>query len=270
MNKPKRFYLEGSFGQIHCRGVFPSQAKKSGIVCCHMSPKSGKSFEDILPHLAKDRFAVALDYPGYGESDPPPEHPHVTVEDYASAVWEVVDGLTAETVHLMGYHTGSMVSVEAAAQRRTQVKSIINISAPIFTDEEQQQLHQEYSPIPLDEEGTRFKIMWERVMYHRGPGMTLEMAAASYAENFRGGENYEFGHRAAFNYANTYAKRLGAETLPILVMNPKDDCYEQSRRADELLQNGKRVDYPQWGHGFLSANAAEAAKEVLNFLEEND
>ena len=270
MKKPKRFYLEGSFGQLHCRGVFPSDTKKSPIICCHMSPKSSKSFEEILPHLAKNRFAAALDYPGYGESDPPPDNPPVTVEDYAHAVWEVVDGLTSEPVHLVGYHTGSMVSVEAAVQRPVQVKSLINISAPVFTEEEQQRLHQEFAPIPLDEEGTRFKIMWERVMFHRGPGMTLEMAAESYAENFRGGENYEFGHRAAFNYANTYKERLRSVSHPILIMNPKDDCYEQSLRADELLQNGKRVDYPDWGHGFLSAYAQDAAKEILNFVEEND
>ncbi len=270
MKKPKRFYLEGSFGQLHCRGVFPNETKHSPIICCHMSPKSSKSFDDLLPHLGENRFAVALDYPGYGESDPPPENPPVTVQDYANAVWEVVDALTAEPVHLLGYHTGSMVAVEAASQRSSQVKSVINISAPVFTDEEQERLHREYSPLPLDEEGSRFKIMWERVMFHRGPGMTLEMAAASYAENFRGGENYEFGHRAAFNYANAYQEKLQTMEQPLLVMNPNDDCYEQSRRADALMRNGRRKDYPDWGHGFLNAFAKDAAEEIIDFIKEWD
>lgn len=270
MRKVKRFYVEGSFGQIHCRGVFPDKPGQAGVVCCHMSPKSSQSYNDLLPYLAKDRFSVALDYPGYGESDPPPPEPHVRVEDYANAVWEVVDALTPTPVHLVGYHTGSMVAIEAAHQRPQQTISVINISAPVFTDEEQKRLHQEYAPIPLDEAGTRFKIMWERVLHHRGPNMTLEMAAQSYAENFRGGENYEYGHRAAFNYANTYRERLAQIEQPLLVINPNDDCYEQSKRADELMKNGRRLDRLDWGHGFLHANAQEAAQLITNFIRETE
>lgn len=268
--KTKRFYVEGSFGQIHCRGVFPEHASKSPVICCHMSPKSSRSFEQILPYLAQNRFAVAPDYPGYGESDPPPEEPPVSVMDYANAIWEVVDSLTAEPVHIMGYHTGSMVAVEAAYQRPKQVLSLINISAPVFTEEEQARLHKEFAPIPLDEAGTRFKIMWERVLFHRGPGMTLEMAAESYAENFRGGENYEHGHRAAFNYADTYITRLKQLEHRILIMNPKDDCYEQSKRSDSLVQRGERKDYLNWGHGFMNAYPAAAAKEMLDFFDDTD
>lgn len=50
-----------------------------------------------------------------------------------------------------------------------------------------------YRQIPLDEEGCAF-AMREAVVAHRGPGMTLEMVAASFAENLRGGENYKWGH----------------------------------------------------------------------------
>jgi pimeloyl-ACP methyl ester carboxylesterase len=232
-----------------------------------MSPKSGKTYQDVLPYIAVGRSVLAPDYPGHGESDLPPAEPQVTIQDFARSAWMVVDALDGGPVHLLGHHTGSMVAVEMAVQRPEQVVSIINISAPVFTEEEQEQFGSLYSPIPIDEAGTRFRVMWERVLQHRGPGMTLQMAAASFAENLRAGDDYEWGHRAAFAYAPTYNQRIGEIEHPLLVMNPNDDCHEQSLRADALMKNGQRIDFPQWGHGFLNAFPADAARAILDFVQ---
>ena len=269
MHRPpvRRRFIDGPFGQIHCRMVIPVDAERPPIVCLHMSPKSGKSYHDVLPFLADNRMALAPDYPGHGESDAPPADPHVSVEDFAASTWAVIDAVGGGPVHLLGYHTGSMVAVEAASQRPHDVVSIINIGAPVFTDAEQANLDAEYSPIPIDEEGSRFRIMWERVLQHRGPGMTLQMAAASFAENLRAGDDYEWGHRAAFAYAPTYKRKLAEIEHPILVINPDDDCFEQSKRADAIMRNGMRTDCLQWGHGFLNAFPADAATLILEFIE---
>jgi len=216
-----------------------------------------------MPHLANNRRVLAPDYPGYGESARPPAQPEVTIEDYATAVWHCVDELGTDSCHLVGYHTGSMVALAAARQRPNAIRSIVNISAPIFSADELTQLQQTYAPIPLDESGERFRIMWERILFHRGPGMTLEMAADSLAENLRGGEAYEWGHRAAFNFAGEYVELLRQLSAPLLVMNPNDDLAEHTRRVDQLMLNGKRVDFPDWGHGFLQAYPRQAA-EILN------
>ena len=263
----KRTFIDGPFGQLHCRLAVPRNALKPPIVCLHMSPKSGKSYHDVLGHLAVDRIALAPDYPGHGESDSPPAEPHVTIEDFAACAWTVVDAIGGGPVHLVGYHTGSMVAVEAAVQRPQLAMSIISISAPVFTDEEQARLNSEYAPIPIDEDGTRFRIMWDRVLHHRGPGMTLQMAAASFAENLRAGDDYEWGHLAAFAYAPSYNRRLGEIGQPILVINPADDCFEQTKRADALMRNGRRADFPHWGHGFLNAYPQEAAAVMLEFID---
>jgi pimeloyl-ACP methyl ester carboxylesterase len=235
-----------------------------------MSPKSGRSYHEILPYLARDRIALAPDYPGHGESALPPPEPHVTLEDFAASAWAVVDAIGGGPVHFVGYHTGSMVAVEAAYQRPDQVRSIVSISAPVFTEEEQERLDGAYAPIPIDEAGNRFRIMWERVLEHRGPGMTLQMAAASFAENLRAGDDYEWGHRAAFAYSPKYNERLGTIEQPVLVVNPDDDCYEQSKRADAIMRNGRRADFPQWGHGFLNAYPEDAARVILDFIQEHD
>jgi len=264
-----RSFTDGAHGQLHCRGVYPSDATGPPIVCLHMAPKSGRGFQQILPYLARGRAAIAPDYPGHGESALPPAEPHVSIADFADAVWRVVDDrVHRRPVHLVGYHTGSMVAIEAARQRPADVLGIVNIAAPVFSERELDALTDYFRPVPIDEAGTRFRIMWERIMKHRGPGMTLEMAADSMAENLRAGDAYEWGHEAAFAYARDYLENLSQTSQPVLVMNPKDDTFEATQRIDEYLKNGRRVDFPHWGHGFLNVWPADAARVMLDFFEE--
>lgn len=267
----RKSYTDGKFGQLHCRGVYPTDASKPPVVCLHMSPKSGRAFHDLLPCLAEDRAAIAPDYPGHGESDLPPADPHVTLEDFTETTWQVIDDRLGDgPVHLVGHHTGSMVAIEAARQRPDRVLGIVTIAAPVFTTEELATMVDYFKPIPIDEEGTRFRVMWERILYHRGPGMTLQMAADSMAENLRAGDAYEWGHEAAFAYAPKFVENLANTPQPILVMNPKDDTFEHTQRIDPHLKNGRRVDYPDWGHGFLNAYPEAVAREMLDFITEAD
>lgn len=268
----RRTFVDGPFGQLHCRIATPEHATRRPLLCLHMSPKSGRSYADILPWLARERIVIAPDYPGHGESDKPPAEPNVTVQDFANAAWACVDAVCAGPVHMLGYHTGSMVAVEAAVQRPNDVISVVSISAPLFSDDELASLSKYFEPIPIDKQGNRFRIMWERVLEHSGPGMTLQMAADSFAENLRAGDDYEWGHRAAFAYGREYRDRLAEVNQPVFVMNPKDDCYEVSKRADTIMRNGERRDYLNWGHGFLSVFAEAAAEDILAFIDqvEND
>ena len=261
----KRTFVDGKFGQLHCRIAHNNSSAARPVVCLHMSPKSSWLFADLLGPLSAKRTALAPDYPGHGESALPPADPHVTLEDYAREVWTTIDALLDTPVHLVGSHTGAMVAVEAAHQRPNDVVSIVSHSAPILTDEEAAQFEKRYGPIPLDDAGTRFKILWERVHHHRGPNMPLTLCAESFAENLRAGDAYEWGHRAAFAYAATYRERLAQTTQPILLLNPNDDMHEHSKRADALMQNGQRLDKLDWGHGFFSVHAQETADLINDF-----
>ena len=240
------------------------------IVCLHMSPKSGKNYQDVLPHLAGDRIAIAPDYPGHGESDPPPPEPQVSITDFADSTWAAVDALCDGPVHFVGYHTGSMVAVEAALQKPGKVRSIVAISAPIFDDHEIAEYSASFEPVPIDEAGTRFSVNWQRVVENRGPGVTLAMLADSFAENLRAGDDYEWGHRAAFAYAGGFGERIAAVDKPILVVNPADDCFDATKRSADLLRQGSYLEFTQWGHGFLNAYPDDAARVILNFVQEHD
>ena len=260
-------FVDGRFGQVHLRVARPEQADARPLVCLHMSPKSGWTFRNFMSAMAADRMVIAPDYPGFGESEPPPADPPVRIEDYAAAMWDTVKALDFTEVDLTGYHTGAMVAVEMAHQQPERVGRIVSISAPIITPDELTAFHSLYETVPLDAEGTRFLKMWRAVQAHAGPGMTLEMMAESFAENLRAGENYEWGHRAAFAYAPTYAEKLKSLPHRIAILNPADDLTEQTWRAEPLLRNGAIVPHPEWGHGFLDADTDAAVSEYRRLLD---
>ena len=262
----KRQFLDVESGQLHLR-VAGAASAKPAIVCLHLMPKSGRVFARLMPELAKDRLVLAPDYPGYGESDPYPEGINPSIPRYAGSMLEVIDHLGLERLSLVGHHTGAMVAAEIALRCPALVDKLVCISAPVFTEAEVADMQRAYAAVPLDEAGTRFRAMWERILNHRKPGVSLAMAAEAFAENLRGGERYEEGHQAAFAHSQAYAEALAKIEQPVLVMNVGDDLFEHSKRADELMRNGRRVDYPDWSHGFLDAWPREAAKAMLDFLD---
>ncbi len=262
----RRRFIDLAHGQLHFR-VAGHASSKPAILCLHMMPKSGRSFAEIMPHLAADRLVIAPDYPGYGESEHFGGEGTPSISDYADAVGDLIAHLELSKVNLFGYHTGSMVAVQLAHQYPRLINRVINVSAPIFTDDEISSFKKYYSPVGLDEAGTRFKTMWARILKYRGPGMTLEMAANSLAENLRGGERYEDGHYAAFSFSERYAELLERIEQPVLLMNLNDDLNEHTKRAVRHLNQGQLVEYPEWGHGFLDAFAQDVASVVLGFFD---
>ncbi|GAB5415122.1 MAG: hypothetical protein Cons2KO_27250 [Congregibacter sp.] len=276
MRTVKRGYTDLPNGQAHWRQVRPPSSpasaglttgEKTPVACLHMMPKSSRSFQKLLPELAINRCAIAPDLPGYGASDALDDTP--SVEGYAQWLWSFIDHTLGDetVVNLLGYHTGSMIAAEAAAQQPMRVERIVNVSAPVFSDAEARELEGFFQPIPLDDEGTRFRIMWERIMKFRGKGMTLEMAAASLSDNLLGGEDYEDGHRAAFAHSPRYAQLLGELPHRLLVMNIKDDLYAVTQRCEPLLKNGLLREYSDWENGFLESHPDAVGREVLSFFD---
>lgn len=61
-----------------------------------------------LDHFGKNRRALALDYPGYGESAP---LPHGTRDDFAAAALAAMDTLGIEKAHVCGLSLGGVIAI---------------------------------------------------------------------------------------------------------------------------------------------------------------
>ncbi|MBA2467526.1 MAG: alpha/beta fold hydrolase [Sphingomonas sp.] len=71
-----------------------------------------------LAHFGATRRALALDYPGYGESDPAPED--ASRDDFAAAIRAAMDALEIGRAHVCGLSLGGVIAIAMhhAAPRR--------------------------------------------------------------------------------------------------------------------------------------------------------
>lgn len=61
-----------------------------------------------LEHFGRDRPAIAIDYPGYGESAFVPD---ATRDDFARAAWAALDALGISNAHICGLSLGGVVAM---------------------------------------------------------------------------------------------------------------------------------------------------------------
>lgn len=263
----KRRYVDGRFGQIHLRVAQPiAEPTAPPLLCFHMSPNSSRIYQTFLESIGTDRLVVAPDTPGFGESDPP--HSQPSIEDYASAMTEVMDALGLDQVDVMGYHTGSETCVALALLRPNRVRKLVLTSAPIFSDEELQGFRDHYSKPELSEDGSHVAEKWRAYLHWAGPGWTPEHVAVQFADALRRPDTSWWGHNAAFDFP--MGDKLAEVTQPVLVLNPNDDLVEQTRRADGLMQNGRIHELPDWGHGYLDVHTSAVCALIRAFLDDED
>lgn len=263
----RKGYVDGRFGQIHYRVAQPEKdTDRTPLLCFHMSPYSSIIYERFLAEMGKDRLAIAMDTPGFGESDSSPEMP--SISDYAGTALDLIKAFDLPTVDLMGYHTGSKVAVETAIQAPDKINRVVMVSAPLWTPEELAEVKALYGAEPLSEDGSHVQKWWQSAVHWSMEGRSLEDIGRVFWARVLNPSASWWGHAAAFAYDSAAALPKAAQ--PILVLNPEDDVYERTPRATDLLTHPEsRIhDLPGWSHGFLDLKTVEAAHLVRGFLDQ--
>ena len=165
----------------------------------------------------------------------------------------------------MGYHTGSKICVELAQQRPQQVRRLILVSAPINTKEELVHHKKNYGPTEISADGSHLQARWDGHWKWRGPGTPIEFVHRDVVETLRGGMTSWWGHRASRNYG--HAENLPKVTQPVLVLCPKDDLWEPTLRAADVIRNGRILELPDFGHGMLDTRTKEVSEILRDFLD---
>jgi 3-oxoadipate enol-lactonase len=75
-----------------------------------------------LEHFGRDRAAIAIDYPGYGESELAPD---ASREDFARAAWAALDALGIYNAHICGLSLGGVVAMAMYAAAPNRCVSLI-------------------------------------------------------------------------------------------------------------------------------------------------
>ncbi|HZB69045.1 MAG TPA: alpha/beta fold hydrolase [Sphingomicrobium sp.] len=90
-------------------GVDEAGAGGVPIVFLHGVGSDKSVWAPQLEHFGAQRRAIAMDYPGYGESDP--AAPGTTRDDYAAAVLSVMETLGVEQAHVCGLSLGGVIAI---------------------------------------------------------------------------------------------------------------------------------------------------------------
>lgn len=270
-SKPRRvqrLFVDGEWGQIHARIARPpGRVRHPPIVCLHQTPLSSRMFAKILSELAVDRIAVAIDTPGYGESDAPPRPPEIA--DYARVLFAAARNIgeagDAGPIDILGYHTGTIMGVEMAFQKPKGVRRLVLSSMPIFDPARRAELLKSFEPDPISEDGAHILKAWKSGVAGRGPGQTLEMTHRNYTEKLRADPDKSYwALQALARYAIEDA--LPKVSQPILLLQSRDTLYDHARAAQLLQPKAQIFERVDLGNGLFDVDPAGLALTVLAFL----
>lgn len=252
----RKEYVDGPEGQIHVRRAGRPGAGGRPLLCLHLSPGSGRMYEELLVEISTDRFAIAPDAPGFGASDPPSQPP--TIATFALSMLAVLDHYGLDEVDVLGYHTGSKTAVELALSASERVHSLVLVSAPVYTATElEQQASSLAVPRLVEPDGSHLVRQFRELVRWLPEGTPLELAQREFGEQQLGGERSHWGYLAAFAYQ--HAEKLPDVEQPVLLLCPEDDLEIPTLRAEALLNSGRFQRLPGWGHQMMITRTAEVA-----------
>jgi len=235
-----RHYRPSRFGAVHLRYLAARDAAKyPPLLCLHPAPYSGIYFTTVMPLLNADRAIIAPDYPGYGGSAPTQSSP--SVGDYASAMLDVLDDMSIESVDVLGFHTGCLVGCEMSLRDSATVRRLVLIDVPFFTGDERADLHARTTVArALDTDPDGLASEWDRNVTQRLDSMPFARAYELFVESLRSGTRSHWGFHAAFSYPSD--QRLPNVTAPTRVIATRSALLEATRQAATVLPQATLVE----------------------------
>jgi len=248
----KRGYVDGRFGQIHYRSARPASgaSKLAPIVLFHQNPNSSYEYELLVRELGKDRVAIALDSPGYGESDRPAAPP--TMSDIAGAMADALDALgygsgakKGGKVDVFGFHTGVFIASELAVQRPDLVRRVVMSGIP-FRPQDVRDLRLAALPkgFAMEEDTDRVVDRWSRIVANRLDGVDMERATRAFVEDLHSTGYWWYAYHAVWRYP--IEERFALIEQPIFILEPHEMDLEETRQAHrELVPHADYKEIPQ-------------------------
>ena len=117
-------YATLSKGRVH----YSESGQGVPLVLLHANPGDSRDFEAIVPSLAQRHRVLALDWPGYGLSDPLADPGSASIADFQEALREFIAALSLPPVVLLGNSIGANVAARLAIDAPQQVRGLDRLS----------------------------------------------------------------------------------------------------------------------------------------------
>jgi pimeloyl-ACP methyl ester carboxylesterase len=261
----RRGYFESRYGQLHVLNAIPPGGgfeEGTPLLCLHKVPLSGRMFERFLALAGRDRSVYAPDLPGFGDSDPPASRPGIV--DYAAAIGDFLETMRFRQIDILGYHTSALIAAELAITRPKQVRRMVLVSVPLLTEAERESLRRAPPAVPPSLDGAHLPSEWQRIAASYGPGAPLELVTDAFVEKLRNGPHPAWLTHAALQYP--VRERLSLITQQVLLLRPRDDLWDATLRAREVLPKARCIDIAEQGPALFEAAPELVADGLKDFL----
>ena len=269
----ERKFVRGPFGQVHVSVASPDMIKaRPPLVLFHPTPYSSNYFNTFMEDMAKDRMVIAIDTPGYGDSDSPESLP--TIRDYAESAASALASLgfgdrRELVVDVLGYHTGGLIAAELALIRPHLVRRIVLPGLPFYTGEARKTAYDKNAkPDPIVRDGSHLLPKWEFATGAVDAGLSLERAQEHFNDAMQCYPDCWKAYHAVFTYESE--KQLVKITQPALLITNASSLKEETEAAQQYLNRSTLIHFPEITLGGFDLHAEALANAVRNFLDNDD
>jgi pimeloyl-ACP methyl ester carboxylesterase len=258
-------YAPCPLGQLHYRDLGPR--RKTPFLLLHQTPLSMIEFADVQPLMAqRGRRSVAIDNPGFGLSDPAPEH--VTVEQLADNLLGLLEHLQIGRVIVAGHHTGAAIAAAFAARHPRRTACVILHGTPLYSASERaERLARPAGDMELKPDGSHLSGMFKPIYGIMGPDPSnLSTATWATLGAFMAGPAPP-AYKAVF--AHDMAPDLLAIRAPTLILSDSHDILAANdSRAARLRPDFTLREFSSGGSPALTQHAPLWVETVLRFATE--
>ena len=218
--------------------------------------------------MATDRIVIAIDTPGYGDSDGTPELP--TIADYARSAAAALEALgygAGGPVDVLGYHTGCLIAAELAAQRPDLVRRLALPGVPFLTGAEQREAYEKYAkPSPVEADGAHLKTQWAFSTFAMDAGVSLARAQEHFNDLMQCYPACWRAYHAVFTYDG--AARFPEVSQPVLLISFTGSLDAETKAARAYFPNAEHVRFDDIAKGAFDVAPERVAVVVRDFLDE--
>lgn len=271
---PARGYATGPYGLVHFHDTAARSARAPGalpLILLHQSPSSALQFKAGFEPLAERGIrSIAIDTPGFGNSDPTAFVPRV--EDWASSIVAVLDHLGIEEADILGHHTGSLLATEVALQFPSRVRHVI-LNGPFLATEVERAsfmaaMHRTDPDYEIKIDGSHLMKSFDIRMRMGGEDPDPRVATRGVVAKYQALGPFAWGHNAAFQYDHEATMRkLTKRTL--ILTNTGDDIYTFAQRAREMFPQFGYHELMGGSHDIVDQQPEAWAAAVAEFLRDS-
>lgn len=260
-------YVDVGEGQIHYRYSKISDTRPLPLlVLLHQSPSASVMYEQLMLALAEHFEVLALDTPGFGQSD--------ALEGAASiaaltlVLHSAKSQIDPRPCYVFGHHTGAAIAVEWAATFPQEVTCLALSGPPLLDENLKSVLVERASLFPQREDGQHLISMWHRIR-DKDRQAPLSLSVRELCLALRADTAYPQSYQAVVDH--NFAEQLTNIMCPTLVLaGGKDPLYGSVEPTLKKLKNAHKGELPaQSGTYVCDLNTDAVAQQLTSFWQQN-